>query len=145
VLLKDLEVIHLKKFSFGSFVRNDFVIPFQWTHIFVAFGRWRDLGRLGRRKTGFAHASWRQLATISLSYAILVAAACAPVWTAALLALAALAAAWLLLNARFFVFLRREKGFSYAFRGAALTFLDNVVMGAGIVCGLGRALLRGSR
>jgi glycosyltransferase involved in cell wall biosynthesis len=141
-LLKDLEVIHLKKFSFSSFVRNDFFVPYQWAHIFVAFRRWHGLGR---RKTGFAHASWRQLATIALSYGIAIAALCAIFWSAALLTLAALAVLWLLLNAGFFGFLARERGFVYACRGAAFTFLDNLVMGAGAACGLGHALLRAGR
>jgi glycosyltransferase involved in cell wall biosynthesis len=142
VLLKDLEVVHLKKFSLRSFVRNDFLIPYQWAHIFVAFRGWRGLRR---RKTGFAHASWRQLGAIALSYGILLAAVCAIFWSAALVALAVIAVAWLLVNARFFRFLEREKGFAYASGGAALTFLDNLVMGAGIACGLARALLRAGR
>jgi glycosyltransferase involved in cell wall biosynthesis len=137
-LLRDLEVVHLKKFSFGSFVRNDFCIPYQWAQIFVAFEGWQGLRK---RKTGFAHASWRQLGAIALSYATLVAAVCAVFWSVALVALAIIAGAWLLVHLRFFRFVAREKGFLYACGGIALTFLDNLVMGAGIASGFARALV----
>lgn len=137
-LLKEIQVVHLKRYSLLSLLRNDFTIPFQWAEVFVAFRRWRGLRR---RKTGFAHASWRQLAALALTYGVLVAAASAVIWPGSLLLGLAFLVAWLSLNARFLSFIAREKGLSFALRAGALTFVDSVVMGIGVALGLAHALL----
>jgi len=141
-LLKDLPVVHLKDYSLLSLMRNDFDIPFQWAQVFVAFRRWRGLRR---RRTAFAHASWRQLLTILLACAAVPAVAAGAVWSGMLLVALGLVAAWLALNARFFSFIARAKGASFAARATALTFLDCLVMGVGVAAGLCHALLRRRR
>ncbi|MCG6537302.1 MAG: glycosyltransferase family 2 protein [Syntrophales bacterium LBB04] len=59
--LKDLEVIHLKRYTLFSLIKNDFLVPFSWAKIFVRFKGWQQLGK---NHTGFAHAPQRQLASV---------------------------------------------------------------------------------
>ncbi len=131
-LVKGLEVIHLKKYNFFSLVQNDFQIPFDWAKIFLSF---KGFKQLGRNKTGFAHASKAQLISVSL----------APLITGLLvLALAgsfhfyfgsSFLLIWFLLNYPFFRFLGREKGLAFAAFAVLVTFLDNLIMALGIICG----------
>ena len=54
VFLEDLQVVHLKRYSLLSLVVNDFRIPCSWAQILLRRKAWR---RLGRKGTGFAHAT----------------------------------------------------------------------------------------
>lgn len=132
-LLKDVEVVHLKRYTLSSFLRNDFMIPFQWAGIYA---RYRGWSQLGRRGTGFAHSSKAQLLSLAAA------------WTAALLALTALlgycsgiviapaAAIWLGLNLRFLAFIFASRGAWYGIRSVPVTFVDHLVMAAGAGLGL---------
>jgi len=40
------------------------------------------------------------------------------------------------LNRRFFKFIVQEKGFVFASAAVFITFLDNLIMASGIICGL---------
>jgi glycosyltransferase involved in cell wall biosynthesis len=125
--LKDLEVIHLKGYSFGSWARNDFQIPFDWAKIFIQYKGWRQLGR---NKTGFAHASKRQLLSVLTAPAILgffVAGHAQPAFYLLL--------GWLVLNSSFFIFLARQKGMAFGFAALGVTFLDHLIMASGIFSG----------
>jgi glycosyltransferase involved in cell wall biosynthesis len=137
VLLKDLEVIHLKRYSFVSLLKNDFAIPYHWGVIFVAFKRWRGLLR---RTVGFAHASKRQMAGLVLAYASVAALLCALAWPPSIAIALVLVAVWGVTHGRFLSFVASEKGWAFAWRAAALTFLDNVVMGLGALSGVAHEL-----
>ncbi|MBN2121061.1 MAG: glycosyltransferase family 2 protein [Candidatus Omnitrophica bacterium] len=132
--LKDLEVIHLKRYNFFSLIKNDFVIPFYWAKIFVKFKGWRQLFR---NKTGFAHASRKQL------LAIIFIAAAALLWIILLFGhgeldnlFFSLSFGWLLVNFQFIRFLSKEKNFFFGMRSLLFTFFDQLVMVSGILCGL---------
>jgi len=131
--LRDLEVVHLKKFGFLSFIQNDFRIPFDWTKIFFRYQGWKQLGKY---KTGYLHSPKEQLASIALALAILLNF----VLTISNKNLAASILiylfAWYFLNHRFFTFLFREKGFAFTFSSSLVTFFDNILMATGIFCGL---------
>jgi GT2 family glycosyltransferase len=141
-LLKDLEVVHLKKYTFRSIIHNDFQIPYDWADIFISFKKWRDIPGIILRRKSFAHASTLQLATICLAYGLLALLFAAAVLahaaaTSLLLAAAGLAAlAWLGLNRAFFSHIHARKGVAYLAGACAFTFVDNITMGLGIVAGL---------
>ncbi len=136
--LKDLEVTHLKRYSFASLVANDFHIPFCWAEIYVAFGKWRELLPAIRSKAGFAHASIRQLGTLFISAVLmlaLVAVLAFPggISVAVLLALTVL---WAWLSWPFFSFIRKRKGRRFAIGAVLFSIVDNLVMGMGALFGL---------
>ena len=43
LLNKEIEVIHLRDYSFTSFLRNDFIIPYYWAKIFIQQHGWLTL------------------------------------------------------------------------------------------------------
>lgn len=125
--LKTLEVIHLKGYNFGSWLRNDFQIPFDWAKIFVQYKGWKQLGR---NKTGFAHASKKQLLSVLSAPAVLALFGAGHAQAAFYLMLG-----WLFLNSRFFVFLARQKGTLFSLAAGGVTFLDHLIMASGIFSG----------
>lgn len=137
--VRDLEVVHLKRYDLWSLLANDFRIPFDWTVVFMSYSGWRQLGRRG---TSFAHASTAQLASVMLAPSIVLAGVLAlsdPVWFPAVVGLAA---CWLLLNLRFTAFLAKERGRVFGLLGCLWTFPDHLMMAAGIVCGFVYAMLK---
>jgi len=136
-LIKKLEVMHLKKYTFISFTKNNFLIPFYWARLFMQYKGWKQIAKF---KTGFAHSSKTQILSLLLAPVI-----------AALLVLGAMdrqmdvligltLLLWFLFNVNFLVFLEKEKGFIFAFRSLFVTFFDNIVMMLGILCGLVAAI-----
>jgi len=130
--LRNLEVIHLKKYSFISFVRNNFLIPFHWAKIFIKYRGWKQLPKF---KSGFAHCSKSQILSLIVTIAILFLSFALFTHDQYFAILAFSILFWLVLNMQFFIFLVREKGFWFAFLSLFLTFFDNVVMFLGALCG----------
>lgn len=130
--LKDLEVIHLKRYNLFSFIKNDFQIPFDWAKIFLKYKGWRQLGK---NKTGYAHSPLGQLFSVMIALCIFVLAlgsifgffSVSVFWSLVLL--------WLLLNLSFFYFLIKEKSIIFSIIAIVITFLDNLVMAGGILAG----------
>ena len=131
--LKDLEVVHFKKYDFISFVRNDFKIPFIWSNIFLKYKGWKQIGRQG---TGFAHSPKEQLLSVTLAPAILLLLFGALFWSSLIPFASVLSLIWFLLNFHFIRFLTKERGFVFGLLSVFITFLDNIVMISGILCGL---------
>ncbi|HTL70236.1 MAG TPA: glycosyltransferase family 2 protein [Candidatus Eisenbacteria bacterium] len=130
--LNDLEVVHLKRYGFRSLMRNDFIIPFEWTDFFFRHRGYRQLWK----KTGYLHAPKEQILSLALMPLLLVSAAAALAGSEAVRpVLAALVAVWSALNARFLFFLGRVRGAVFAFASAGLTFLDQAVMMTALFCG----------
>lgn len=130
--VRALEVIHLKRYDMWSLIKNDFQIPFDWAILFFTYRGWRQLGRHG---VGFAHARTAQLVSVIVAPLIALATTLAlsrPWWIPWV---GGLVVCWLLLNLRFLAFLTKEKSAIFGLCGCALTFLDHLVMAAGIVCG----------
>jgi len=135
--LNDLEVVHLKKYNLFSFIKNDFVIPYDWAYIFLKYQGYRQLGW---NKTGYAHASRRQLISIMMASAILMGLFLGNNF---ILFTGGLTLVWFLLNFSFFTYLVREKGLIFGFFSLLVTFIDNIVMALGIFCGLFMFFLTG--
>jgi glycosyltransferase involved in cell wall biosynthesis len=131
-LLKDLEVVHLKKFSLVSLLKNDFRIPFDWAKIFLKYRGWKQLGREG---VGFAHASKGQITSLFLAPAVLATGLNSLLETSYLVWFFAFLAAWIMLNLDFHIFLGKEKGVVFGIVAFFMTFADNLIMLAGIITG----------
>jgi len=135
-LLKDLEVTHLRRFTPVSLLKNDFKVPFEWGKIFVRYRGWQQLCR---NRVGYAHAPVGQLISLVISISLLfVLFAFPPGHRAAYLY--GLAGLWLLLNAGFTMFLRKEKGALFAGLCVPVIFIDNIIMASGAFCGIINAL-----
>ncbi|HOW58718.1 MAG TPA: glycosyltransferase family 2 protein [Candidatus Omnitrophota bacterium] len=137
--LKDLEVVHLKKYSFFSFIKNDFLIPFSWALIFIKNKGWRQLFR---NKTGFAHSPKEQILSVVLAPVCVVLSFVGLFQQNLLWPCLNLYLAWIILNSGFIYFLVKEKNLLFGGLAFFVTFFDHLVMAAGIVCGLGSALTK---
>jgi len=135
VLGRDLEVVHLKKYTPMKFFHNDFFIPFIFGEVFVKHRAWKNVG-----SGGFAHAKRGQLLSLLLVWLVTSSALLAVVDRRAGFVAGAAAILWIVLNAGFLGFLRRERGWWYALRAWAVTFVDHHVMLVGAACGFVCAL-----
>jgi FkbM family methyltransferase len=133
VFLPDLEAVHLKKYTFPSFLKNDFLIPCDWATIFMDCKGWRGIWR---KRSGFAHAPRTQLASVILAPLILLLVLTSIAWPAGAHAATLLLLFWSALNARFFAFLTKERGPVFGLASVPVTFLDNLVMACGIFSGV---------
>ncbi len=131
--MRDLEVVHLKKYDFFRFVKNDFFIPFFWAKLFVRYKGWKQFGR---KRSGFAHASKGQLSSVLLAPAIVVLTAMVFMRSLDPMVVGIPAIMWVFFNQRFINFLTKERGLGFGSLAVLITFFDNVVMFCGIVSGL---------
>ena len=130
--LKNIEVIHLKRYGLFSFIKNDFQIPFDWAKIFVTYKGWMQLGK---NKAGFLHSSKEQLASIILAPLIGFLFFITVFSDSLLSPILLLILLWSLLNLRFIIFLIKEKGIFFGMLAFFVIFIDNIVMACGILCG----------
>jgi len=138
--LRDLEVIHLKKYTLLSFVKNDFQIPFDWAKIFLKYKGWKQLGR---NKTGYAHSPKEQLISVVLAPAIFLVLLGTLFGYASIPVLLFSILAWLVLNFHFLAFLMTERGPIFGISAVFITFIDNMVMAMGILCGFATTFMWG--
>lgn len=132
--LRNLEVGHLKSHNFLSFIANEFIVPFDWAHIFIRYKGWK---RLGKNNTGFAHASGLQIISVILAPAIAMAGFLSlPVSAYFLFPVLVMLIVWVFLNLHFIVFLVGERGIAFGCLAYPLVFFDHIVMATGIICGL---------
>jgi len=142
-LLKSLEVTHMKKFTLFSWVKNDFVIPRDWGKIFLEQQGWKQLGKGG---TGYAHASKSQLLSIMLVPSLVFLILINPLLNLSSTIFTVLLISWLLLNAKFFLFLTKERGVVFGLiKAIPATFLDHLVMATGIIYGFAHYFLSEQR
>lgn len=140
ILMKDLQVLHLKKFTLLSLMRNDFSIPYTWARIFIRYGGWKQLGRGG---TGYAHASKRQLASVLLTPLLLGMGVVCALRPEGLPFAFCLVVLWAVINGPFLKFLSKERGITFGILAGAWTLWDQLVMAFGITCGFLSCLFRG--
>lgn len=131
LLDKRLEVIHLKSYNFISFIKNDFLVPYDWARIFL---KYRGLGHLARYGC-FAHARLNQILSIIICLSSLPLLATLALWPQKVTLIYILLGIFLALNAPFFRFLLKEKGALFMLKSVILTYLDMLVMGIGILSG----------
>ncbi len=130
-LPQELQAVHLKKYSFLSLIKNDFVIPYHWAKLFLRYRGLRDIFR----KKRFAHARLGQILCVIISYLILVSAISLALSPIALPMTLILIFIFFVLNFRFFLFLYKVNGSIFTLKSAVITFLDMLVMGLGIAAG----------
>jgi len=131
LLDKELEVTHLKRYSFISFIKNDIRIPLDWAFIFVRRKRFKLLFKQKR----FAHARLNQITGVLLSPLAFIALLFSfknPSWLGLFSLLSFLI---LLLNAGLLNFLRKEKGILFFLKSVPIAYLDAFIMFCGIVSG----------
>lgn len=132
-LLKNLDVVHLKKYTIMSLIKNDFVIPYEWAKIFLKYQGWLQLCKKG---TGYAHASKEQLISLILIPTILLSFFLSFFYTMNNNFLIVLCILWSFINTKFFIFLWKEKGAFFGLKSIVYTFIDHAVMAAGVFVGI---------
>ena len=130
--LKDLEVTHLKQYTFLSWVKNDFFIPFDWGRIFIKYKGWKQLGNRGM---GYVHSPKEQLVCVVLAPSIVLMSIVSLFGYSLGFLILILLFVWLLLNMSFIRFLIKEKSIDFGIRSIFVTFFDNIVMATGILSG----------
>jgi glycosyltransferase involved in cell wall biosynthesis len=130
--IKDLEVIHLKKYGLFSFIKNDFQIPFDWAKIFLKYKGWKQLGK---NKTGFAHSPKEQLISVVLAPTIFLLSILCLLGYLSFSLILPLILVWFIFNIRFLAFLVKERGLLFGVLAFFVTLIDNIVMAIGILCG----------
>ena len=104
LLNKEIEVVHLKEYSFISFLRNDFIIPYYWAKIFIRQRGWVSLAK----KKDFLMRAQARLSAFILAGLTLPLLFVNPLISALFIIL------FLLLNLKFFIFLYRQGGAFFA-------------------------------
>lgn len=127
VLDKELEVTHLKKYTLMSLLKNDFLIPYAFADSFSIHLRNRQSANTSSR---FSHVLPSQILSIQLVAIILLSLISSFFILSFLLFLV-----WGILNRRFILTLVQHYP-SYSICIPLFIFLDQFVMGMGILCGL---------
>lgn len=130
-LPQELQAVHLKKYSFISFIKNDFMIPYHWAKLFL---RYRGLNDIFRKKR-FAHAKLGQILSVVASCLILISAMGLMLWPPALPLTLAMILIFFILNFRFFLFLYKVNGVTFVLKSTVISYLDTLTMGLGIAAG----------
>lgn len=131
VLLKNLEVIHLKKYTMLSFILNNFNIPFYWAQLFLRSKFYKKYLK-GKR---FAHSNTNQILSIPIVFTSVLFLFAGFLNVAFIWAFVLLVVLFFMLNRGFFKFLKQEKGIGFAFKAIFVAYLDALIMGAGIFSG----------
>jgi len=135
-LLKKLEVVHLKSYTFSSFVATSFYIPKQWALLLV---RSFDIKILFRRAlqsdSVFVHASPSQVISLVLAPICLGAGVLGFFLNWGFIFLLPLLLLWGKYNFSFHRQLFEELGFLFTIKGVFLTFLDHLLKFAGVFSG----------
>jgi glycosyltransferase involved in cell wall biosynthesis len=126
LLDQTLEVIHLKKYTFLSFVKNDFIIPYHWAKLFIIYKRFKDI----IEKRRFFHAQISQIIGIGLAFGTLIS------FIYSNLISIIFFISFLAINRNFFQFLYRERKVSFLLKAVLVSFIDALIMGCGIISGL---------
>lgn len=131
LLDRDLKVVHIKKYSWPGIVRNDFLVPFWWTKSFLLHKGYRDICRQRR----FSHARPDQLLSIAVVYLLTIEILTVAFTGFGLVIPSALGALFLTLNFQLSRFMHKERGVMFCMRSVVFTFIDQIIMGAGIMGG----------
>jgi len=141
--LKHLTVDHHKRYSLWTLLKNDFLVPCSWAALFHRYAGTMN----SSRKIGpvFAHASFDQTLMIAFTGIITIMLAGVAVNilpNSALLVAFVVLAGWYILNFRFFSALSRKMSkWSYPVI-VLFTYLDALVMLAGIIVGFLQSFMR---
>ncbi len=131
-LLKEVQVMHLKKYTCTSFFKNNFLIPFYWTKIFLNYAGWEQLKQ---NKKGFSHASNSQLFSIAITGIITLLVPLYLLSQISFNAIMLITLMWIIINLKFTIFCIKEKGLIFGISSLLITLPDNFIMGLGILSG----------
>lgn len=131
LLIKNLEVTHLKIYNPVSFLKNEFFMPFDF--IIAMLKNNLIFGSIKKRK--FAHTSLKQTFSVGLSLIIIGLVPFAFINTKLLPLILFLSVLFLALNLDFLIFLKKEKGRRFFFRSLFLLYVDFFIMGLGMIVG----------
>jgi len=126
LLDKSLEVIHLKSYSFFSFLRNDFNIPFAWSRLFLEQKKWKGL--LEHKRV--FHARKNQLLSIMVSPFVILGGLYHPLVGAFFFIV------FIVLNLDFLMYLNKMRGFWFFLASIFIGWIDALVMGFAILLGM---------
>lgn len=131
ILDKSLEVVHLKKYNFFTFVINDFEIPYSWALQFLNYCGHNDMLKKGK----FAHASFRQIISLLMIPFLLLFLLFIAVSKYFIIISLLLVLLFLLLHFEFLAFIKKERGGLFCFKAVPIIFIDALAMDAGIFAG----------
>jgi glycosyltransferase involved in cell wall biosynthesis len=131
-LLRQLEVVHLKRHTLGTLFTNDFWIPFYFARTLVKQSRYRTLAKEQR----FSHASRRQTVSIVMTVLMVASLLSGLLHWSGWLAGLGLAVVAAILNADLLTVFRSERGLRFAVAAVGFMYLDMLVMAAGVFWGL---------
>jgi glycosyltransferase involved in cell wall biosynthesis len=137
--VRDLEVAHLKKYSFRGWIKNDFEVPYWWARLFVVYKGWKSLGK---NKGGYLHSPKEQLASVVIGPLSAFFLTAGIFWYPVLWPGLILKLIWLLLNLDFIAFLWKEKGAWFGIRSILATYFDHIIMAFGIFLGMINACVK---
>jgi GT2 family glycosyltransferase len=131
-LAKDIQVCHLKRYSFGSLIRSDlFCRAVPWTKIMIRKRIFRN--DLNTKTYHIASTALTYLIPVSLAAGIFVRPM---LWLPPLLFLV-----FLFLNRDFLGFLKKAQGFVFAVKSSLILYLGYFYSGLGFLLGAGKAFL----
>jgi len=139
--LNNLEVMHLKKYSATSFFRNDFITSFCCAKVFLKYKGWQQIAINSRKN--YADSSLRQIISIIAVFGIVAGGAAFLLtnYKVFLAGTVCLFLVWVICNMNFLTFLSRERGFVFGLLSIPVTFMDQIIMLTGIMCGFTDMLL----
>lgn len=130
--VKAVEVIHLKKYSFIEFVKNEFLISFYWAQIFLANGGW---GQMVHGRGRFAHASGLQIAGVLLAPGMCIAFIIGFTYPLFFLIWIFMFYLWFSTQMRFLTLYIRERGLRFALAALVTAIGDDIFKALGISVG----------
>ncbi len=131
-LEKELEVVHLKKYTLISFLKNDFCVPYHWAALFL---RHHGLKMLVKTKR-FCHARLMQILGIITAF---ISMLMLPINT---FIAGVFFLIFLFLNLRFFLFIYSEKKILFLIQSVLVTWLDAIIMCSGVLAGFSAGLYK---
>src|SRR3989344_4844570 len=120
-LLKTLSVIHLKTYTWGTLIKNDWQIPYDWAQIFLKFQGWKQLGKY---HTGYAHAAKSQIISLILVPCIWFLLLWSLFEQSLVVIPLVLILGWLMINRGLFIFLFHKRGLKFLILAVVYTFFD---------------------
>lgn len=134
LLDKDLQVKHLKEYSFKDFLMNDFKRAGNWIHLFLEKKGYKRL----KTKKEYGIVSLSMIFSILLSPLLLINFLFVIFYPKipVIAFFIFLVGGYIALNIKFWNFLRRIRGTIFAFRSTLLTLFDTLAIFSGILSGL---------
>lgn len=131
--MAELEVTHLKNYSFLSLLKNDFLVPFGFARCFWLFSGWQAYVPFVNlvKDVEFSHIKPFQVYSLLVVVALLSLVFFVPYQVGL-----SLVGLFLILNSGFFWFLAQVHRPLFVVRAIFWTFLDQLVMFLGAICGL---------